>query len=152
MSQSGGRRATQQRGKAWQRVRSGTESKQQHEANFSKCSALCSSTTVDAVSFHDIPRSSGGLGLWPGPTCGWVVGGRRSVGRSRPQRAIYYAIVARKKIARTAAQRWALARSPRPPGAPRIRARGQGAYRLWEGGKGAVGDQECQESVRRDCA
>ena len=44
---------------AMQRMRSGTESKQQHEAHFSKCSALCSSTTVDTVSFHDIPRSTG---------------------------------------------------------------------------------------------
>jgi hypothetical protein len=39
--------------------------------------------------------------------------------------------------------------SPAPPGAPRIRARGQGAYRVWKGKEGAVGNRECQESVRR---
>jgi hypothetical protein len=38
---------------------------------------------------------------------------------------------------------------PAPPGASRIRARGQGAYRVWRGKEGAVGNQECQESVRR---
>jgi hypothetical protein len=44
------------RGSAWQRKSSGAEGKTSLNQ---QCSALCSSTTVDAVSFHDIPRSSG---------------------------------------------------------------------------------------------
>ncbi len=54
-----------------------------------------------------------------------------------------------RKTARRAAQDWALARLPNPPGAPWIRARGQGAYGWWEWEEGTVGVQECQESVRR---
>ncbi len=51
---------------------------------------------------------------------------------------------------RTATQGWALARPPSPTrSTPDPRARGQGAYRVWEGKEGAVGNQEYQESVRR---
>ena len=62
---------------------------------------------------------------------------RRSVGRSRPQRAIYYrdAIVAKENW-RTATRNRAPACPPTPPGALRTRARADGAaYQGVGGGK-----------------
>ena len=88
-------------------------------------STLCRSTTYRA---QHPSRDGGGAAptqrAWPRPACGGVVVGRRSVGRSRPQRAIYYTIVAKENW-RTATQDRAPARPTAPPSGPRIRARGR---------------------------
>ena len=82
--------------------------------------------------------------------------GRRSVGRSRPQRAIYYAIVAKENW-RTATRNRAPACPPTPPGAHKIRARADGAaYRGGGERGGAIGNQGCRRAscgfARDECA
>ena len=129
-----------------QRMRSGTESKQQHEAHFSKCSALCSSTTVDTVSFHDIPRSTPVTRRWwRGPhTAGMASAslwwGSRGTAQRRPQPTAARDLLRhrgkKENRARTAAQSWALARSPQTTrSAPDPRAR-TGSVPVVGGGEG----------------
>jgi hypothetical protein len=74
--------------------------------------------------------------------------GRRSVGRSRPQRAIYCAIEAKKYSAHSGPGLGAGPPAQPTPERPDPRAR-TGCIPWWEWEEGTVGDQECQESVRR---
>ena len=90
-----------------------------------------------------------GRGTWPDR--GGVVVGLHGVGRGRPQRAIYCAIVANRKLAHGDPIGRRPDRPPPRPGAPRIARANGGAYRVGGRRKGAEGNQECQcqESVRR---
>ena len=125
---------------AGQRARSGTEGKTSlkqlrqnvvHSAARQR-SKLCRSMTYRAQSAvtrrwrarH--PRI--GQGAWP--ACGGVVGdGTASAVADRSAQFTapsWQCHRGQKKIERTATQDWAPARPPTPPGAPQIRARGQG--------------------------
>jgi len=81
--------------------------------------------------------------------CPWrVVVGRHGVGRGRPQRAIYCAIVAKEIGARRPGYGRRPASPPHPVSPRSARADGGTAPGMGKGG-GAVGNQECQESVMR---
>ncbi len=124
--------------------------------------ALCSLTTVHAVSFRDIGSCSSTVtrrwchtvvarhphigqgygrrryGAWPVAAKSGTAR-RLGVGRRRQQQAIYCAIVAmqsawRKKIERTATQEWAPAGPPAPhPERPVSTRADRYADRVWEG-------------------
>jgi hypothetical protein len=78
MSQSGGRMSNtaRTRRRKQSRERERCRAQQETEARSAKCCALCSSMAVDAVSFHDIPRSyrahdgTGGCVMGRGPAAG----------------------------------------------------------------------------------
>jgi hypothetical protein len=74
--------------------------------------------------------------------------GRHSDGRGRPQRAIYCAIVAKEIGARRPGYGRRPASPPHPVSPRSARADGGTAPGMGKGG-GAVGNQECQESVMR---
>ena len=116
---------------------------------------MCSSTSIDAVSFQDIPRSISsrhkhvGVMASVAPAhrarrlaCPWRGShgvGRHGVGRGRPQRAIYCAIVAKENW-RTATQGWGAGPSSPHPVHPES-ARARTEVRTGEGEEGGCGWQ-----------